>query len=247
MEASMMYRALGTAENHDGGHESHPDCAAGIYRGELATSAGGPEPPGPSGAGRSARRYPPRAGCAARSGRRAPPPGPLSRPGQSRRRSPRRRARRRGHRPAGRRRERRPPPRRRRRGRAWPCWSAPRRSRSRPQSRPAQAAAPAPDVKSDRDGGAASQRPERRAQPAFGEDRRVDAAGDLAQLVQNFVHLGDGVSSRRASSPGPGAAAWSPAGAGPGRPGAAALHHADHARSAGASGRPRPRSGPARR
>ena len=46
-------------------------------------------------------------------------------------------------------------------------------------------------VEADGDGGAAGQRPERRAQPALGEDRRVDAAGDLAQLLQHVVHLGD--------------------------------------------------------
>ena len=41
-----------------------------------------------------------------------------------------------------------------------------------------------PHVELDRDGGAAGQRLERRTQAAFGEDRRVDAAGELAQLVQ---------------------------------------------------------------
>ena len=40
------------------------------------------------------------------------------------------------------------------------------------------------DGQLDRDGGAAGQGLERRAQPALGEDRRVDAAGQLAQLVQ---------------------------------------------------------------
>ena len=36
------------------------------------------------------------------------------------------------------------------------------------------------DAEADRDGGAAGQRLERRAQAAFGQDRRVDAPRDLA-------------------------------------------------------------------
>src|ERR1700733_985996 len=47
------------------------------------------------------------------------------------------------------------------------------------------------NVEAHGNGGAAGQRPERRAQPALGEDRRVDAASDLAQLLKHAVRLAD--------------------------------------------------------
>jgi hypothetical protein len=47
------------------------------------------------------------------------------------------------------------------------------------------------DVKADGNCGAAGQRPQRRAQPALGQDRRVEAAGDLAQLPERTGRLGD--------------------------------------------------------
>ncbi|HYZ53482.1 MAG TPA: hypothetical protein VE733_08280 [Streptosporangiaceae bacterium] len=47
------------------------------------------------------------------------------------------------------------------------------------------------DVQADRDRGAAGQRLQRRAQPALGQDRWMETAGDLAQLLQRAGHLGD--------------------------------------------------------
>ncbi|GAA3040486.1 hypothetical protein GCM10010464_00020 [Pseudonocardia yunnanensis] len=46
------------------------------------------------------------------------------------------------------------------------------------------------DVEFDRDGAAAGEGLERGGQAAAGEDRRVDAAGELAQLVQSGGRLG---------------------------------------------------------
>ena len=40
------------------------------------------------------------------------------------------------------------------------------------------------------DGRATGERLQRRPQPAFGEDGRVDAAGELAQLIQGMVESG---------------------------------------------------------
>ena len=54
------------------------------------------------------------------------------------------------------------------------------------------------DVQLDGDGAAAGECVQRRSQPALGEDRRVDAAGKLAQLVQRAGRLG-----RPASPAGP--------------------------------------------
>ena len=48
------------------------------------------------------------------------------------------------------------------------------------------------DVDPDGDRGAAGKRPQRRTEAAVGQDRRVDAARDLAQLVQRAGHPGDG-------------------------------------------------------
>ena len=50
---------------------------------------------------------------------------------------------------------------------------------------------PHADIQADRNGRAAGQCLQRRAQPALGQDRRVQAIGDLAQLVQDAGHLGD--------------------------------------------------------
>jgi hypothetical protein len=47
-----------------------------------------------------------------------------------------------------------------------------------------------PHVQLDRDRGAAGSHCERRAQAAFGEDRRVDAAGQVSQLVQRTGQAG---------------------------------------------------------
>ena len=56
--------------------------------------------------------------------------------------------------------------------------------------RPARCA----QVDFDRDGGAARERVQRRPQPAFGQDRRVDSTGELAQIIQGAVQSGcDGV------------------------------------------------------
>jgi hypothetical protein len=52
-------------------------------------------------------------------------------------------------------------------------------------------------VQGDRDGRPAGQRSQRRGQAAFGENRRVDAMGELAQLVARLVRLrGQGVQPR---------------------------------------------------
>ncbi len=44
-------------------------------------------------------------------------------------------------------------------------------------------------IELDRDRGPAGQRPQRRPQPAVGQDRRVDAAGDLAQILDGPVEF----------------------------------------------------------
>ena len=74
--------------------------------------------------------------------------------------------------------------------RTWRRWSAPRRPRSRacPRRWPA-AAAVERDVDAHRDRRALRERGERRAEAALGEDRRVDAAGQLAQLVDRQLQL----------------------------------------------------------
>jgi hypothetical protein len=41
----------------------------------------------------------------------------------------------------------------------------------------------------DRDGGPPRQRPQRRRQAALGQDRRVDAPGDLAQIIHHPAEL----------------------------------------------------------
>src|SRR5580704_7540201 len=45
------------------------------------------------------------------------------------------------------------------------------------------------NVKLDRDRGPAGERPQRRAKPALGQDRRVDAAGNLTQILHHLVQL----------------------------------------------------------
>jgi hypothetical protein len=84
----------------------------------------------------------------------------------------------------------RPRCRRRRPARARPHWSAPRPPGSRRRSRSARAASGRPSVQPDRARGAAGPHFERRAQAAFGEDRRVDAAGQVSQLVQRTGQAG---------------------------------------------------------
>ena len=93
-------------------------------------------------------------------------------------------------------------------------------------------------VELDRDRRAAGERLERRAQPALGEDRRVDAAGDLAQLVQRAGRLGGQRVQLRASSPARAAPPPGPrAASGRGRPAAAGRRRAGRARCAGGPGR----------
>src|SRR6266702_3889359 len=47
------------------------------------------------------------------------------------------------------------------------------------------------NIELDRDRGPAGQRPQGRAQAALGQDRRVDAAGDLPQVLLHLVQLAD--------------------------------------------------------
>jgi len=50
----------------------------------------------------------------------------------------------------------------------------------------------------DGDGGAAGERLERGPEAALGQDRRVDAAGGLAQVLKRAVGLGDSAGELRA-------------------------------------------------
>ena len=79
---------------------------------------------------------------------------------------------------------------------------APRRPAGRPRSRPPRAGAPAAVAELDRDRGGRRRARQRRAEPGLGEDRRVDAVREVAQLVERRLGLGAGLGERvRAASP----------------------------------------------
>ena len=142
--------------------------------------------------GSSARDRPSRARRAGRRAarRRAPRRGPRGRGGRSRATRPRRRCRCRRSRPSRR------GARAARRARAAVAcrrtsrrWRAPRRRRSRPRARSAGAAARATSTDTRRqDRRAAGERLERRGEPVV-EHGGMDAAGELAQLLQRVREL----------------------------------------------------------